>query len=57
MGISFKPDIDDLRDSPAKKVIDLLLEKGFEVSCVEPNIQENKNYNLIDLKTALDESP
>ncbi len=57
LGISFKPDIDDLRDSPAKKVIDLLLEKGFEVSCVEPNIQENKNYNLIDLKTALDESP
>ena len=27
LGNFFKPDIDDLRDSPAKKVIDLLLER------------------------------
>jgi UDPglucose 6-dehydrogenase len=30
LGLSFKPDSDDVRDSPAAKIINLLLKNGFE---------------------------
>lgn len=39
LGAAFKPDIDDLRESPAVQVISSLLDKGVEVNVVEPNIE------------------
>lgn len=56
LGISFKPDIDDLRESPALYVVDQLLHLGFNVDVVEPNIDESNSYNLIDLDTAINEA-
>ena len=53
LGLAFKPDIDDLRESPAVRVVDSLIEQGYDVSCVEPNINEHKKYNLIDIKKAI----
>jgi UDP-N-acetyl-D-mannosaminuronic acid dehydrogenase len=54
-GLAFKPDIDDLRESPAVRVVELLIEQGYEVSCVEPNINAHKKYNLIDFKKGIAE--
>ncbi len=55
LGLAFKPDIDDLRESPAITVVDSLLKEGYEVSCVEPNIKDHKKYNLIKLKEAINQ--
>lgn len=40
LGAAFKPDIDDLRESPAIQIILKLQAKGFKVKVVEPNIEE-----------------
>ena len=53
--MAFKPDIDDLRESPAVKVVESLIEQGYDVSCVEPNINDHTKYNLIDIKKAINE--
>lgn len=53
LGLAFKPNIDDLRESPAIKVVDSLKTKGFSVDCVEPNIKTSTNYDLIDLEEAI----
>jgi len=55
LGLAFKPDIDDLRESPAVRVVESLIEQGYNVFCVEPNINEHKKYNLIDIKKAIAE--
>jgi UDP-N-acetyl-D-mannosaminuronic acid dehydrogenase len=38
LGAAFKPDIDDLRESPSVEIIRRLSDKGFSVKLVEPNI-------------------
>ena len=51
MGLAFKPDIDDLRESPALLVADTLLaENKFKLHLVEPNLKESTKYNLVDYK-------
>lgn len=39
LGAAFKPDIDDLRESPALMIIKKLVNSGYSVSVVEPNIE------------------
>lgn len=56
LGLSFKPDIDDLRESPAVKVVESLIEQGYDVSCVEPNINDHRKFNLVNFKEAINES-
>jgi UDP-N-acetyl-D-mannosaminuronic acid dehydrogenase len=47
MGLAFKPDIDDLRESPAKYIASRVIsEARAEVLVVEPNVQEHKSFNL-----------
>jgi UDP-N-acetyl-D-mannosaminuronic acid dehydrogenase len=53
LGLSYKPDSDDMRESPALKIFDNLIKNGFEVVGVEPNLKVYKNYKLISLKHAL----
>ena len=49
MGMAFKPDIDDLRESPALQVADTLLDEGkFDLLLVEPNLEESNKYDLTD---------
>jgi UDP-N-acetyl-D-glucosamine dehydrogenase len=38
LGVSFKPDVDDPRNSPAERVIELLLSSGAQVSYNDPHI-------------------
>jgi UDP-N-acetyl-D-mannosaminuronic acid dehydrogenase len=52
-GLSFKPNIDDLRESPALDIYLDLKKLGFDVVAVEPNIAKHEGVKLVDLKTAL----
>jgi UDP-N-acetyl-D-glucosamine dehydrogenase len=45
MGVAYKPDIDDLRESPALDVIGLLMRKGATVSYHDPFIPHLKHDN------------
>ncbi|MFD1747283.1 UDP-N-acetyl-D-mannosamine dehydrogenase [Rhizobium helianthi] len=41
LGLSYKPNIDDLRESPSLEILDHLLDQGFsDIIVVEPNIAE-----------------
>ena len=40
LGVSFKPDVDDARNSPAQRVIELLLSKGTQVTYNDPHIPQ-----------------
>jgi len=52
MGLSFKPDIDDLRESPALYIAEKLNE-FMDIVSVEPNIKEYSGLDLVDIKTGL----
>ena len=43
-GLAYKPDIDDLRESPS---IHLLLSKDFNVYAVEPNIANHHQNKIV----------
>jgi len=54
LGLAFKPDIDDLRESKAVEVAETLLGEGHEISAVEPNIQSHKDLLLLNLLDAIE---
>ena len=56
MGLAFKPNIDDLRESPALKVFQALLSKNINVVAVEPNLDSHSSINLTDLNSAVSTS-
>ncbi|MEQ8925279.1 MAG: UDP-N-acetyl-D-mannosamine dehydrogenase [Fulvivirga sp.] len=53
LGLAFKPNIDDLRESPALHVVFELIKKGFNIKAVEPNIHEHGTIKLYSLESAL----
>jgi len=57
MGLAFKPDIDDLRESPAKYIASRIIsEARADVLVVEPNISNHKSFNITDYKEAYDKA-
>ena len=48
MGLAFKPNIDDLRESPAKYIVQKVLQNANneEYFIVEPNIEEHKVFKI-----------
>lgn len=48
MGVAFKPDIDDLRESPARHIIDQVMAENVnaEILVVEPNVTSHPKYTL-----------
>lgn len=53
MGLAFKPNIDDLRESPAKYITSRIIsEARAEVYVVEPNIEKHKSFIIADAKDA-----
>ena len=53
LGLAFKPDIDDLRESPALEVAESLMTQGYDVIAVEPNIESHTLLPLLDLTAAV----
>ena len=47
LGAAYKPDVDDLRESPALDIIGLLSEKGAEVEYHDPHIPEFDHDGLV----------
>ena len=56
MGLAFKPNIDDLRESPALYITRRLRADGLEVLAVEPNIDKFSEFDIIDYKEAVKEA-
>lgn len=58
MGLAFKPNIDDLRESPAKYIAQKVLQNANneEYYIVEPNITEHKVFKLTDYKEAAEKA-
>jgi UDP-N-acetyl-D-glucosamine dehydrogenase len=50
LGVAYKPDIDDVRESPALDVIRLLQQQGANVSYHDPHVSEVKQ-NGVDLRS------
>lgn len=54
LGLAFKPDIDDLRESPALHIAAALNAQGYDVVAVEPNIKSHEQFELASLEEALE---
>ena len=50
LGLAFKPNIDDLRESPALDIVQNLIAKGFNVIAVEPNIDSHDEIKLSNIE-------
>lgn len=56
MGLAFKPDIDDLRESPAKHITLKLIEAGLSVLPVEPNLETHPDFHPIPYSEAIEKA-
>ena len=58
MGLAFKPNIDDLRESPAKNIVGKVLQicNNADILIVEPNVEENKQFKLTEYREAFDKA-
>lgn len=58
MGLAFKPNIDDLRESPAMKIAKHLVAEMHDVkfNIVEPNISSHPDFDIVDFQTAFEQS-
>jgi len=56
MGLSFKPNIEDLRESPAKYIVSKVMQghNNADFLIVEPNIETHKVFKLTDYAEAYD---
>jgi UDP-N-acetyl-D-mannosaminuronic acid dehydrogenase len=58
MGLAFKPNIDDLRESPAKYIATKVMQghNNADFLIVEPNIEDHKVFKLTDYKEAYEKA-
>ena len=58
MGLAFKPNIDDLRESPAKYITTKVMQScnNADFLVCEPNIEEHKVFKLTDYKEAYEKA-
>ena len=55
LGLAFKPNIDDLRESPALEIASSLMAQGYDVIAVEPNIETHTVIELEELDNVFNE--
>lgn len=58
MGLAFKPNIDDLRESPAIHIAERVLQDSGDADMyiVEPNVKEHKVFKLTNFQEAVDKA-
>ena len=56
MGLAFKPNIDDLRESPALHVSEALKKDGFKTLSVEPNLKKETERELTQTLDAIEKA-
>ena len=56
MGLAFKPDIDDLRESPALYITRRLISDGLDILAVEPNIESFDEFEIVNYEDAVREA-
>ncbi len=56
MGLAFKPNIDDLRESPALYITRELIKDDLEILAVEPNIKSFDEFNIVEYHEAIKEA-
>lgn len=58
MGLAFKPNIDDLRESPAKYIVQKVLQEAQDETyfIVEPNIKDHQVFKITNYKEAAEKA-
>lgn len=58
MGLAFKPNIDDLRESPAKSIVNKVMQgsNNAQIMIVEPNVPEHNVFKLTGYKEAYEKA-
>jgi len=56
LGLAFKPDVDDLRESPALHIAIELLVAGLDLLACEPNLDDHPTIKLHSLEQVLDDA-
>ncbi len=58
MGLAFKPNIDDLRESPSKNIVGKVMQicNNANILVVEPNVKEHNVYKLTDYREAYEKA-
>ncbi len=62
LGITFKANIDDIRQSPAIKIVRTLIDEGLDIAIVEPNVESlpenliSPNVKFMTLNDAIESS-
>jgi UDP-N-acetyl-D-mannosaminuronic acid dehydrogenase len=58
MGLAFKPNIEDLRESPAKYIVAKVMQgqNNADFLIVEPNIETHKVFKLTDYREAYEKA-
>lgn len=52
-GLAYKPDIDDMRESPALYIAHRLADAGLDIVCVEPHVAEIEGLTLVPRDKAM----
>ena len=58
MGLAFKPNIDDLRESPSKSIVGrvMMMCNNSDILIVEPNVSEHKQFKLTEYNDAYNQA-
>ena len=58
MGLAFKPNIDDLRESPAIRIVERVMQDAGDADMyiVEPNVAEHKVFKLTNYEEAAEKA-
>ena len=54
LGITYKPNIPDIRESPALKICDILEEEGYDITIYDPLIERYHYNSIIDIVKNID---
>lgn len=53
LGLAFKPNVNDLRESPALQIVEKLISDKYELLISEPNLKEKKGFKLYKYEEVL----